>query len=261
MNKLAPVKTACEEAAMEMVLQPEFAAFFRDLNDARPETALDGPPRRYVYTGNKSQVDDQTRLKIGALRLLGASDREIERQLHIDARSIPAQLRTLEATGQLPALKERLLHLVGDNAERSSLLLTVLLNKGMDGTISIELAAMLKAVGSVNCFQLEKYQLLTGQPTEILEQRVGAGRDEIERWWREQAIPVHAEVLPNDSASTVDASKPQQKALPATPGHEPDTTPPATAGAPDHPSSPWESGGGGLRDAGSDPDTNGSTAL
>ena len=83
--------------------------------------------------------------------------------------------------------------------QRSSLLLRALMEKGMDGEVSVELAAMIKSVGSVNCFQVEKFQLLTGQATEIVEQRNGAGREEFDRWLKESALAVPAQV---DSEST-----------------------------------------------------------
>jgi hypothetical protein len=135
-------------------------------------------------------MNDERLVLVGAMRLLGASDREIEegcakRGFGLTRRSIPALLRALERSGRITPLRERLIHWTGDNAEASALVLSQLLGRAADGQVSIELAAMLKAVGTVACFAVEKHQLLTGQATERIETVSDAGRAEIERWMAE----------------------------------------------------------------------------
>lgn len=190
----------CKALAAELVKQPELlAGVFLDSATALPSSQqIVGAVKE--YTGTRSTTADDRLLMVGALRLLGASDREIERSCGVTRRSIPVMLAELEASGRVTPLKDRLVKLVGDNAERSSLLLRALMERGLDGICNIDLAAMIKAVGSVNSFQVEKFQLLTGQATEIVETRTGAGREEVERWWREMATPIKASVESESTA-------------------------------------------------------------
>lgn len=189
----------CKALAAELLKQPELlAGVFLDSAPAIPESETLVAAAKQ-YTGARSTTDDNRLLMVGALRLLGASDREIESACGVTRRTIPVLLAELERTGRVTPLKDRLIRVVGDNAERSGLLLRKLMERGMDGTCDMDLAAMLKAVGQVNDFQIEKFQLLTGQATERVEQVVGAGREDFERWWRESATPITAQV---DIAST-----------------------------------------------------------
>ena len=181
----------CKALAGELLRQPELLrGVFLDTPKALTADEAQRVEVVKQYTGERSTSNDERLLFVGALRLLGASDREIERTCGVTRRTIPLLLQELERTGRVTPLKDRLVKLVGDNAERSSLLLRQLMEQAMDGQCDMDLAAMLKAVGSVNCFQVEKFQLLTGQATEIVEQRVAAGREEFERWWRESAIQI-----------------------------------------------------------------------
>ena len=148
------------------------------------------------YTGGRLTQDTDRCLVAGALRLLECSDRQISEALHCDVRSIPLMLREAEKSGRVPALKERLAQLTGTNAERSQIALGALLNRAADGNGDMDLAAMIKAVATAGGIATQNLQLLTGQPTEILALRVGAGREEIERWARDLAIPVDAEIVP-----------------------------------------------------------------
>lgn len=192
----------CKAIAAELCAQPELLAgvFLENSEKLMPdEQAKVDQVKR--FTGVRSASDEQRLLLVGALRLLGASDREIARTCGVSRNSVPVLLRELERTGRVEPLKDRLVKVVGDNAERSSLLLRDLMEKGLDGEVSMELAAMLKAVGSVNCFQVEKFQLLTGQATERVETVVAAGRDEIERFLRESAVDIEAVTVKGDSKS------------------------------------------------------------
>lgn len=197
----------CRAIAADLLQQPELlgAVFLEKQQVLSPseQERVDAVKR---YTGARSTADDKRVLMVGALRMLGASDREIERSCGVTRRSIPVILAELERSGRVTPLKERLVSLVGDNAERSGLLLRELMERAFDGDRDMDMAAMLKAVGQVNVFQLDKLQLLTGQATERIETVVGAGRNEIESWLKSAATPISAQVVKEigqvDSEST-----------------------------------------------------------
>jgi hypothetical protein len=146
------------------------------------------------YNGSRVASDPERCALVAAMKLLAFSDRQISTVIGCDVRSIPIMVSEAEKAGRIPALKDRLRVLVGQNAEQSSLALRDLLGETLGGERSLELAAMLKSVGQVNTFLVEKHQLLTGAPTEILETRTGAGRDELEAWAIANAIPISAAV-------------------------------------------------------------------
>lgn len=218
-NEVQAARMTCAEVAADLFLsQPELL----------PAEKADGKPAhargKGVYNGRRSAVDEMTRLKVGAMRLLGASDREIEETCHVDHRSIPALLASLEKTGQLPALKERVTLIVGDNAEQSGLLLRRLIAKGMDGEVTMELASMLKAAGAVNNFQVEQFELLNGRATQILEQRAGGGRAEFEAFMRQSGQVIDVASTANDSEASAGPQISAGNVGVSTDGHEPDTT-------------------------------------
>lgn len=197
------VNRTAQDVARELLQQPELISEL--LPEDKPRSFLPEPATRSVqrYTGDRSTSPEheQRNLMIGALRLLGASDREIETACHITRRSIAPILVDLEKTGRITPLKQRLAALVGDNAEQSALALRALLDKAQRGTESIELAGMIKATATALGITVEKLQLLTGAATEILEVRGAAGRDEIEAWAKQFAIPVEVVARPVDTVS------------------------------------------------------------
>ena len=208
------IAQTADELARQMASQPALFSEFDGIDGFSP------PPQAIQrYTGARSTLDEQRLLKVGALRLLGASDREIEQACHVTRRTIPVVLAELEKSGRITPLKQRLAMLTGENAERCNIVLRALLERvGQPGTktayvqgeavevetdgITMELAAMIKAVSTAMGISVEKYLLTTGQATEIVEQRSGAGREEIERWLKD-AMPVQATVTspPSESAS------------------------------------------------------------
>jgi hypothetical protein len=235
----------CKAIANELLQQPELlsAVFLEKQDRLTPEQEL----QVKRFTGARSARDDQRLVMVGALRLLGASDREIARSCGVSRNSVPVLLQELERSGRVEPLKERLVKVVGDNAERSSLLLRRLMENALDGQCDVDLASMIKAVGSVNCFQLEKYQLLTGQATERIETVAGAGRAEAEAWLRSCAVPIEAQV---DSKSVGDAEKlgVSGDVLPVVTDVtrlEP-SQPPPTEPAADHSTSAERAGGGSV---------------
>jgi hypothetical protein len=137
----------------------------------------------------------------------------------VTRRTIPVLLAELEKSGRITPLKQRLAMATGDNAERANIALRFLLErvghtttktisvKGEnieveDNGISVELAAMIKAVSTALGITTEKVLLLEGQATEIVETRVGAGREAFDAWWKESVTPIQESVTPpTDSAS------------------------------------------------------------
>lgn len=236
-----------QDVARELLKQPELISEL--LPEDKPRTFLAEPAHEKVqrYTGARSTSDEheQRNLMIGALRLLGASDREIESACGVTRRSIPLILADLEKTGRVTPLKERLSKLVGDNAEQSAIALRILLDKAQQGQESMELSGMIKAVATSLGITVEKLQLLTGAATEIVETRVAAGRDEIEAWAKQFAIPVEVVASPVDTASA--AESPVSAQTPSLPPmrHDDDT---GSADRPDGPTDrpPAEGPGGGL---------------
>lgn len=195
--KLSPVNTLgdeCKTLAGELLQQPELlrAVFSETQKVVSLADELDAVIIKR-YTGLRSTADDERLLMVGAFRLLGASDREIEKACGVTRRTIPVLLAELERTGRVTPLKDRLMRLVGDNAERSGMVLRRLLDEAMDGKVDMDLAAMIKSVGGVNTFMVEKFQLLTGAATERIEHVPATGRAEIESWLKDAATPIDSE--------------------------------------------------------------------
>lgn len=217
----------CRAIAAELMRQPEFFEFHRaelpDNPSQRPILAL------ARYNGQRSGQEEQVNLRVGAMRSLGMSDRAIERECGVDRRTIPYRIAALEKSGRIPAVKDRVLMRTADLAERSALILSVLMDRA-EHEVSAELAAMIKALATTHGITIEKLQLLTGSPTEIVQQMSASPRDETEAWLRENAIPIAAEVTPIDSASNGNPLELAQSGPIYPSGHGQDTTtPPAAA--------------------------------
>ena len=196
----------CQSIAREMMSQPEFFSLYRD---ELPETERTRPVLAAArYTGQRSD-DEAINLRVGAMRMLGLSDRAIERECGVDRRTIPHRLAWLEKARRIPAVKDRVLMRTADLAERSALALSVLLDRAQD-EVSTDLAAMIKAVATTHGITVEKLQLLTGSPTEIIQEVGAAPREAAESWLRENSIPILATTTPTDSESAANAPKPEQ---------------------------------------------------
>lgn len=190
------------DVAKELLEQPALFSEFDGLPGLSPVPGGTTAVARYTGERSTSSQYDERNLKVGALRLLGASDREIEQACGVTRRTIPLILAALEKAGRITPLKERLAVLTGQNAERANIALRALLDQVHDDSGSIELAAMIKAVSTAMGISVEKYLLTTGQATEIVETRSGAGRAEFEAWWKEQVIPVQTVAGESASAAT-----------------------------------------------------------
>ena len=216
------------DVARELVAQPELLDGLLPEPKPRQVGESSAPIQRYTGERSTSEQYEERNLLVGALRLLGASDREIEHACHakgfsLTRRSIPVILQDLEKTRRITPLKERLAEIVGDNAEQSALALRALLDRAITGTESIELAGMIKAVATSLGITTEKLQLLTGAATERIEVNIGAGRDEVEAWARANAIPIEATTRAVDTVSAGNLPLPVETPQLAPMRHEPDT--------------------------------------
>lgn len=204
MSDLTNINRTAQAVARELIAQPELlSAMIPEQRRALPETSL---PGRYTGERSTSPKHDERNLFVGALHMLGYSDRQIEQACHaqgfsLTRRSIPIIVRDLEHSGRITPQKERLAMQVGDLAELSASALRDLLHRAADGGESVELAAMIKSAATSLGITVEKLQLLTGAATERIEAIVGTGRGEIEAWAKEFAIPVEATARPVDTQS------------------------------------------------------------
>jgi hypothetical protein len=234
---------------LELLAQP---ALFLDFNGT--ETPCPPPePAQPRYTGERSTLDDERMLKVGALRLLGASDREIAAACHVTTRSIPLLLQNLEKTGRLTALQSRLALWCGDNAERASLALRALIDeigKPAVGTGDTDLAAMIKSVTNAVDVATRNTLLLTGQATERIELTVGAARDEVEAWLRQVPKPIEVESATVDFVSSDKSDISKEICVNSSAGHTNDTSSPADLNTRPGPAAtfeiPSEGVGGGI---------------
>lgn len=263
------------DVARELLEQPALFLEFDGVPGLSPTAVAVTTPR---YTGDRStgSQHDERNLKVGALRLLGASDREIEQACGVTRRTIPLILAHLEKTGRITPLKERLAQATGDNAERSNIALRFLLDQvGQprtrheringemvevieDSGISMELAAMIKGVSTAVGILTEKTLLLTGQATEIIETRSGAGRAEFEQWWKDQVTPIQATVSPateSASAATPPISEEIRQSEPARDGSDTATHTPESERLDEKPPRSDSEGGGGDASTAGGPET------
>lgn len=199
MNEIAKIESMpdCRALAAELARQPEFFSIYRDEipgNESQKPVLTDAR-----FTGARCD-DEAVNVRVGAMRLLGLSDRAIERECGVDRRTIPHCLKYLEDMRLLPAVKDRLAMRTGDLSERSALVLSVLLDRATT-EVSADLAAMIKAVATAHGITVEKMQLLTGSPTEIISHVSGDKRAEIEAWAKEIHAVVDVEATPVDLES------------------------------------------------------------
>jgi len=180
------------EMADELALGPEF--FQKKQGTIVPKER---------YTGARVLRDPTLVRAVAGMMILGYSGREIESSSGVDHRLHALCLAEADRQGWIPALKERLGELSGRVAEEAFRSTLELLDEARDGKRSLELAAMLKSVGTVGSFAFDKHQLATGGPTGIVELRKGPDRGELERWLTAQVVDVEAS--PDaESAATIE---------------------------------------------------------
>lgn len=157
----------------------------------QPSKALTEAKER--YTGDRALKDVQRLRLVAAMWLAGESDRAIERETGLDHRLIRRAIERAAELELLPALKDRVSALAGQVAEDSGRLLTALLRRAHAGETTSELAATLKAAGTVFGIASDKHAIATGGATERIEHIVRpADEDEVRQW---AAAVLEAEVV------------------------------------------------------------------
>lgn len=157
------------------------------------------------YTGQRSTLDESKTLLVCALRALGCSDRKIAEAAGVARESIPLHLAAGERSGQIRPLKERLVQWVGLLAEESTLAGRDLVAAVRAGDRSEGVTHALRALGPMIGIAVEKHQLVTGQATEIVEQRTAPTHDEFAAWMRQavtvEQVPTQSESVGSGAAS------------------------------------------------------------
>lgn len=221
----ATLRTA-QQVLEEHLAQPALFLQFDGVEGVAPPAKPDGVQR---YTGERAAADDEKLLRVGMLRLLGASDREIEAAVGVTRRTIPVLLRHLEKSGRITPLKQRLAELCADNAERANIALRILLDKiGAPGTGAgdTDLASMIASVTKASDVATKNTLLLTGQATEIVERRAGSGREQWDVWWQETMKEARATDLESSGSPAIPVQSESSPVL----SHGTDT--PTSAGTP-----------------------------
>jgi hypothetical protein len=167
---------AAAETAEELMSQSEFV-----LADEVPiDTELTKAAKSLAYTGKITCRNEARALSIAACKLAGLSDRETAKKLGCSRNTIAPVVALLERTGKLLGLQQRLSDKLGRVAEASADELNGLIG---DGIWNLDRSNAVKALAVAAGVATEKYLLLNGQATAIVEQRLGATpADQVAEW-------------------------------------------------------------------------------
>ena len=198
--------------AESLVSQP---ALFEIPSEASP--AARAVVQRGRYTGERSTLDESKTLLVCALRALGCSDRKIAEAAGVARESIPLHLAAGEASGRIRPLKERLVSWVGLLAEESTLAARDLVASVRAGDRSEGITHALRALGPMVGISVEKHQLLTGQATEIVEQRTAPTHEEFAAWMK-TAVTIEGAPTQSESVGSVGGSVDLQEVTPTSAG-------------------------------------------
>ena len=135
---------------------------------------------RLEHTGAIATRDEARVMAIAACKLAGLSDKETAGKIGCSRNTVAAVMEQLERRGRIPGLQERLAHALGRVAESSALELHRLID---NGEWDMETAGAVRSLGVAMGIATEKLQLVTGQATQIVEQRWGApSADAVKEW-------------------------------------------------------------------------------
>jgi len=162
--------TAAEVAA-SLLSQPELFGGVAQHPTVR--SPLSSALVRRPHTGTVVTKDESKLLTVAALRTLGLSDRRIAAMAGVARESIGPLVLEAERRGLVRPLKERLAQSIGLLAEESTAATRELVQEVRDGHRDEGVTMALRALGPIVGISIEKVQLLTGGPTEILETREG----------------------------------------------------------------------------------------
>ena len=207
--------------------------------------------KRLAATGRITTRNDARAVAIAACKLAGLSDAETARRVGCSRNTIAPVIEQLESSGRIPSLQTRLQTKLGRLAESAADELLDLV--GQDGGWNQDRSGAVRALGVALGITVEKHLLVTGQATQIVEQRVVAPTADAVREWEDKLRSLFGPVLdvealpgnPSD-VQPVDPTLPTNTlADPATPL----ATPPTPADLPQAPLDltphPPRTGGGG----------------
>lgn len=168
------LRAVAADVALDLASQPELFAPVTDPRVPEPFVAL---LSRRPHTGERVTNDPAKVAVVAALRTLGWSDRRIAAAAGVARESIGPILEHAERTGVVRPLKDRVAGLVGLLAEEAAAASRELVQAVRDGERDEGVTMALRALGPMLGISVEKMQLLTGSPTEILETREARSAD------------------------------------------------------------------------------------
>lgn len=171
------VGDACLVTAQELHKQPHLF----DCSSIPVDLPVLRGAKSYARTGKIAVKDEARALAVAACKLAGLSDRETERRTGVSATTVPGVMRALEATGRIPSAQQRLTQNLSELAESSAAEMQRLI-RDADGHWSASNAGALRSLSIAMGIAVDKGQLLTGQATQIVEQRSGPTLDQVAEW-------------------------------------------------------------------------------
>jgi len=200
MRKTSSIADAVFSAADAIAAQP----LLFDLADIPIDLGLGKAAARLTHTAAITTRDDARVLAIAACKLAGLSDLETARRVGCSRNTIGPVMEQLERSGRVPGLQQRLAYALGRVAESSALELHRLID---DGDWNLETAGAVRSLGVAMGIATEKLQLVTGQATQITEQRIGAPAADVVEEYNRKLREVFAPILPIDTQSNGDVRK------------------------------------------------------
>jgi hypothetical protein len=195
------IADACLNVAEELVAQPSLF----DANLLPVDVPVLRAAKRLASTGQITAKDEAVALGVAACKLAGLSDRQTGKQLGISHTTVKGVMRLLEASGRIPSTCDRLAGRLGELAESATEEIGRLITAA-DGDWSSKSAGAVRALGIAVGIAVDKHQLLTGQATQIVEQRAGGPAADAVKQWEDKLREMFRPVIdisagPSDSAS------------------------------------------------------------
>jgi transposase len=190
---------ACLAVVDELRTQPELFDF-----NAIPVDfgALRGA-KEIARTGKITARDDARALAVACCKLAGLSDRETERRTGVSATTVPGVMRALEAAGRIPSAHNRLTQNLSELAESSCSEMQRIIRHA-DGEWTTGSSNALKSLSIALGIVVDKSQLLTGQATAIIDQRVSGPSVEAAAEWERKLRQAFGTVI--DVPDTADVT-------------------------------------------------------
>jgi|SRR6185436_8695676 len=170
------IAAAAFSAAESVASQPSLF----DANEIPLDIGIGRAAARLAHSGQITCRDDAKAMAIAACKLAGLSDKATAAKVGCSRNTIGPVMEHLERAGRIPALQARLAYSLGRVAESSALELQRIVDEGQ---WTLEASSAVRALGVAMGIATEKLQLVTGQSTAIIEQRIGAAGPEARAEW------------------------------------------------------------------------------